>query len=255
MSVDEALLVAAQQGLAPVTVRFYRWEPPTVSLGYFQEASDVNLEALRSLGIGLVRRPTGGRAVLHNDELTYSIVVPAAALPGGHSIGRSYLAITRALLLGLEVLGVQGQVGKESTSRDNLTRACFALATRADVSAAGAKIIGSAQVRRAGVILQHGSIPLTLDRQLHAAIFGQGEAETAAAGGLAALLGRRPSWEELARAFADGFRRCFGVDLQPGQLSPREQEIARHLMETKYGRPEFTLRPPERGRAATRRAG
>ena len=246
MAIDEALLLSVQQGLAPVTVRFYRWRPATVSLGYFQPAEDVDLGVVHSLGLGLVRRPTGGRAILHDDELTYSIAVPADVIPGGRSIGRSYMAITRALLLGLQLLGVRGSVGKAEATRNNLTRACFALSTRADVSAGGAKIIGSAQVRRGGVILQHGSIPLTLDASLHARLFGAADAEKAAAGGLADILGRRPSWQEMIEAFAEGFRRAFDVELAPGELSHRELSLAEDLRRTKYGTAEFTLKPPER---------
>ncbi len=244
MSVDEALLLSVQQGLAPVTVRFYRWRPATVSLGYFQPAEDVDLGVVRELGLGLVRRPTGGRAILHDDELTYSIAIPAELVPGGRSIGRSYVAITRALLVGLEILGVRGEIGKAEASRGNLTRACFALSTRADVSAGGAKLIGSAQVRRGGVILQHGSIPVTLDRELHARLFGAQEAEKAAAGGLAELLGRRPSFDEMARAFAEGFRRAFGVELVVGELTEHERASAERLRESKYGADEFTLTAP-----------
>jgi lipoate-protein ligase A len=246
MSVDEALLEAVWQGLAPITLRFYRWQPATVSLGYFQPAEDVDLAAVERLGLGLVRRPTGGRAILHDDELTYSLVIPAAALPGGRSVGRSYLAISRALLVGLQRLGLAAQVGEQVASRQTLSPACFALATRADLQAAGHKLVGSAQVRRGGVILQHGSLPLTLNRQLHAAVFGEGEVAKLPALGLAAALGRRPSWEELVQALALGFRTTFGVSLQPGALTASERAMARRLERTKYGTPAFTLHAPPR---------
>lgn len=247
MSVDEALLQALRQGLSPITLRFYRWEPATVSLGYFQPAEDVNLQAVRQLGLGLVRRPTGGRAILHDDELTYSIVLPAAAVPGGRSLGRSYRQISAALLAGLVRLGLQARMGNEQTDRDNLPSACFALSTRADLTAAGHKIIGSAQMRRDGFILQHGSIPLTLDRDKHARVFAtkeEAEKLQAKAAGLADVLGRRPSWDELIEALIAGFAEVFHTELVVGRLADEEQEMALHIEREKYGREEFSLCRP-----------
>lgn len=247
MSVDEALLQSLRQGLAPVTLRFYRWQPATVSLGYFQDAGDVNLEAVQQLGLGLVRRPTGGRAILHDDELTYSIVLPAAAIPGGQSLGRSYRQISAALVEGLVRLGLQARMGDAKADRDSLPAACFALSTRADLTAAGHKIIGSAQMRRDGFILQHGSVPLTLDREKHALVFPAGDdAEKlgSKAAGLADILGRRPSWQELVEAFVAGFSEVFGAELVPGPLLPEERDLARRIEQEKYSRKEFTLRPP-----------
>ena len=254
MSVDEALLQSLRQGLAPITLRFYRWQPATVSLGYFQAADDVNLEAVRELGLGLVRRPTGGRAILHDDELTYSIVLPATAIPGGQSLGRSYRRISAALLAGLVQLGLRARMGDEKAERDNLPTACFALSTRADLTAAGHKIIGSAQVRRDGFILQHGSIPLTLDQGKHAAVFATGrEAEKlqAKAAGLADVLGRRPTWEELVEAFTAGFAEVFLAELSPGALTDEEWEMATSIEREKYGRKEFTLHRPDQPTANT----
>jgi len=245
MSVDEALLLSVQQGLAPTTLRFYRWRPATVSLGYFQPADDVNLAAVRCAGLGLVRRPTGGRAILHDDELTYAVVAPADAIPGGRSIGRSYTTIARALLAALRLLGVRAAVGHEQATRATLSRACFALSTRADIAAEGIKLIGSAQLRRGGVILQHGSIPLTLDAAMHEQLFGPADAAKAAAG-LADLLGRRPTWDELIDAFVEGFRQTLGIDFVPGQLTDAEAEAARRLKEEKYATDAYTLTAPTR---------
>ncbi|MCD6351676.1 MAG: lipoate--protein ligase family protein [Armatimonadetes bacterium] len=246
MSVDEALLGSLRQGLAPVTLRFYRWSPPTVSLGYFQPAEDVDLEALARLGLGLVRRPTGGRAILHDDELTYSLTIPAADVPGGRSVGRSYLAISRGLLAGLELLGLRASVGHDKSTRSTLSAGCFALSTRADLTAAGHKIIGSAQTRRGGVILQHGAVPITLDADKHRAVFGPQEAEAvlAAGGGLVDVLGYRPSWQQLVQAFVAGFRQAFDVDIVAGELTDAERELAARLESERYGTEDFTLHCP-----------
>jgi lipoate-protein ligase A len=249
MATDEALLKAVQQGLAPVTVRFYRWATATVSLGYFQAAKDVDREAIARRGFGLVRRPTGGRAILHDDELTYSIVAPASAIPGGRSVGRSYLEISRALMRGLQILGVEARVGEDKATRDNSPAVCFALSTRADLTAQGQKIIGSAQVRREGFILQHGSIPVALDLEKHAAVFGAEEgmlALAAKAKGLAELIGRRAPWEEMTAAFAVGFEEVFHARLDAGHLSAEEEAEAKGLEVGKYARDEFTAKGPGR---------
>ncbi len=255
MAVDEALLRALQQGLCPITVRFYTWRPAAVSLGYFQDVEGaVDLGAVRELGLGLVRRPTGGRAILHDDELTYSIVIPADALPGGRSIGRSYRAISSALARGLRLLGLHASMGGEKAGRDTLPAACFALATRADLAVEGAKVIGSAQVRRGGVILQHGSIPITLDLQVHERLFGRGAgALRHRAAGIAQLLGRRPGLEELVEAFTRGFEEQFQVRLEPGELTQAEVAVAEELAEAKYRRDEYNLVAP--GSEPARREG
>ncbi len=246
MSVDEALLSALQQGLAPITLRFYRWQPPTVSLGYFQDAREVNLKAIERLGLGLVRRPTGGRAILHDDELTYSIVLPADAIPGGRSVGRSYLRISRALLAGLEILGIKAGIGSDQPSRSLISPGCFALSTRADIAVEGRKVIGSAQVRRSGFILQHGAIVISIDADKHTAAFGpeEGRAVASSAVGIAELLGRRPSWNELIRAFVVGFEKVFAIRLCPGELSSWEREQAHRLKSEKYAADSFTLHAP-----------
>jgi lipoate-protein ligase A len=253
MAKDEALLKAVQQGLASVTVRFYRWAPATVSLGYFQAAEDVDREAIGRLGLGLVRRPTGGRAILHDDELTYSIVAPGEAIPGGRNIGRSYLSISEALMRGLEILGIEASVGDEKATRDNSPAACFALSTRADLTARGQKVIGSAQMRREGFILQHGSIPVALDLGKHAAVFGAvsgaekaAEQLAAKASGVAGLIGRRPSWEEMERAFALGFAEVFHARMEAGEMTAAEEAEAEKLEAEKYGTEEFTVRAPNR---------
>ncbi len=249
MAKDEALLRAVQQGLASVTVRFYRWEPATVSLGYFQPAEDVDRAAIERLGLGLVRRPTGGRAILHDDELTYSIVAPGEAIPGGRSIGRSYLSISEALMRGLEILGIEARVGDEKATRDNSPAICFALSTRADLTAQGQKVIGSAQVRREGFILQHGSIPVALDLAKHAAVFGAEQAAeelAAKASGVAGLIGRRPSWDEMTAAFAAGFAEVFHTRMEAGEMTAAEEAEAERLEAEKYGTEEFTVRAPNR---------
>jgi len=238
--------------IVPPTLRIYGWSPPAVSLGRFQEVDQqVDTEALQQRGWDLVRRPTGGRAILHDDEVTYSVCVDQSQLPKGDSVLRSYQYLSRGIQRGLELLGVEAQLGRESPIRGSGGRPqsaiCFNHSTRADMVAAGRKIVGSAQVRKNGIILQHGSVPITLDISEHLAIMsgsgGPEEAQTlgAAAVGVSDLLGRPVTYEELAKALVVGFGEALGLELQTGQLTDVEQARAEQLCVAKYGTDEWNL--------------
>jgi len=122
MAADEAILEGVDRGSSPPTLRVYAWEPPTVSIGHSQKASvELDLEACRRRGFGVVRRPTGGRAVLHAGELTYSVVGRSGEPPLGGTIAESYKAIADGLLLGLEQLGVRAELAAVAVSYTHLT--------------------------------------------------------------------------------------------------------------------------------------
>lgn len=169
MWIDEFLLDRAVRERAPRPVlRIYRWLGPTLSVGAHQRLSDELLARCRSRGVGVVRRPTGGSAVLHGKDLTYAVVAPHRGL----GVLETYREVAGALIDGLARLGIDARVG---TRRDRAAggqsapapgQACFATTLGADLQAGDAKICGSAQVRRRGWFLQHGSIPLGDDRQL-----------------------------------------------------------------------------------------
>src|SRR5438128_7609979 len=160
MAVDEVLLDGVAAGSAPPTLRFYAWSPACLSLGYFQPVSVVNLEGCRGLGVDVVRRPTGGRAILHDRELTYSVALPASVL--GHDAGilPSYRRLSLALQAGLARLGIEVSLAPESEapSRAGQGPVCFDRPSAHEILLRGRKVVGSAQVRRAGALLQHGSI-------------------------------------------------------------------------------------------------
>jgi len=174
MGLDWALLERAAQGGPPV-LRLYGWEPPCLSLGRFQEAADLPVRA-RALGLEAVRRPTGGRAVLHHQEVTYSVILPPA-LVADAGIRTSYAVLSGALNAALAPLAdAQRSTPNAQCSPREAHRAtpnCFALASECDTLVAGRKLIGSAQVRHAGALLQHGSLLLAVDRPLWAALFGE----------------------------------------------------------------------------------
>ncbi len=258
MAVDEAVLRSCARGETGPTLRFYQWDPACLSLGYFQDATrEVNLEALPSLGVHLVRRLTGGKAVLHDHELTYSVVVPEKLLPG--SVLETYRRISQALVEGLRLMGIPATIAaleRGVTSRDPRFRqaACFSAPSWFEILWDGKKLIGSAQNRKNGVILQHGSIPFTFDASKLTKCIRTSSPEHAEraramlerkAAGVSQALGRDCERTELEEHLKAGFAAALGWRLEPGTLTAKEEEETRRLMETKYGNPAWTM---ERGR-------
>lgn len=171
MSVDDWLLDRHRQSACPPTLRFYTWSSPTISLGYHQRRVPEFWRQLTWQGqpVSLVRRPTGGRAVLHDGDLTYSIVT--SGLSGNRQ--QVYRQLCLFLIRGWQALGVRLQFGDRTRGEYTQRASCFATATAADlVTDTGAKSIGSAQLWRGDAVLQHGSMPLTLDRNLFECVFG-----------------------------------------------------------------------------------
>jgi lipoate-protein ligase A len=167
MAVDEALLRSRAHG-GPPTLRLYRWRVPTLSLGRFQRLGDVDFDACARFGVDVVRRVTGGRGVLHDDELTYSVVAAEAdGLPRG--VSASYRHLGSALLRSYRLLGVDAEIAAGS-AKGRGNGACYLAATQADLSLAGSKLSGSAQVWRDGACLQHGSFVVSRDVPREAAV-------------------------------------------------------------------------------------
>jgi lipoate-protein ligase A len=233
MGIDGALLASRARG-GPPTLRLYLWNRPTASLGRFQPFTDVDGAACLSRGVDAVRRATGGRGVLHDDELTYSVTASEEdGLPRG--VAASYRHLGGALLEAYRLLGVPAELTAAHRGRRG-SAACYLAATQADLSLAGAKLSGSAQVWRDGACLQHGSFVVTRDVAREAQVF---RLDTSAAEALAAeavtieqAIGRRPSAEELVAAVAEGFARALGVVLEPGGLTAEEELHAARLART-----------------------
>lgn len=255
MAIDEAIMRAHGRGEVPPTLRFYGWEPAAVSIGYFQSmAGEVDLEAVRRGGYGYVRRSTGGRMIFHHMELTYSVTIREELLPGG--VVETYKEISRGLLEGLRLLGAAPELsgGEEDPRRQNpggFNTACFDTPSAYELTVNGKKIAGSAQTRKDGVILQHGSILLQNDVDLLFSVLRvpEGAAERlkerfrAKATSTFDALGRKVGYEEAAQAFTGGFTR--GLDLAltaADRLTPAEQAEADALLLTKYGSDEWNLK-------------
>ena len=252
MSVDEAIMAAVATGESPPTLRFYAWEPPCLSLGYGQSSTDVDMERLRERGCDLVRRPTGGRAILHTDELTYLLCVPQDHPLARGGIVESYRRISEALAVGLESIGMVSQAQRRAEKIVDPGPVCFEVTSHYEIATQdGRKLIGSAQLRRKGCVLQHGSLPLTGDvaRICDALLFATDAERQIAkvrvrehASTLADALDREISWMHAANALAYGFAETFDVQLIEDGLTASEEAIANELLSTQYGAAEFTRR-------------
>lgn len=241
MAVDEALLDDPEGGW---TLRLYRWERPTISLGYAQPyARGVDTAVARRLGIPVVRRPTGGRAVLHADEITYALTGPVDRSPLSGSVSHSYRCIAAGLQAGLRRLGADLQIERSGpTPRPESKGPCFSARTRYELSARGRKVVGSAQRRRDGRLLQHGAVLLGHpDGRLWAAL-GAGHRQAAASSaGLVEVLGRRPAARALACSLGAALAEALRLTPRRGVLSRAEIRRARGL-EAKYRDSGWTRR-------------
>jgi len=204
------------------TLRVYAWDPPCVSLGFHQRTAELDLDRCRALGYDVVRRPTGGRAVLHDREITYSLVVPESIFGRATSVIESYRILSQGLIEGLALLGITTRLapGSEHAGQGG-SAACFASAARCDLVHGDRKVVGSAQVRRRGVILQHGSIPL-VDREEaeRMAILGEDAEPITGVTDLTTAAGRTITYAEAAQALRQGFAGAFGLQFLEAGFGP-----------------------------------
>lgn len=269
MAVDEAILEASGRGLAHPTLRLYAWSPPCLSLGFRQPAADIDIEALRSRSWDIVRRPTGGRSILHTDELTYSVCGPFSEPRLSGSVLESYRRLSAALLEALHRLQIPAESHPELAKPPNESNisieegvtgpVCFEVPSSYEITAKGKKLVGSAQSRKREGVLQHGSLPLSgdLTRITQVLVFpvqggSQPGDETARERAARRLLERAItaeeclrrslSWEQAAEAFTAGFSRALNLELKAEELTNDEIRRAEELVRTKYGHPDWTGR-------------
>jgi lipoyl(octanoyl) transferase len=245
MALDEALLESTAAGSLPPTLRFFAWEPPTLSLGIGQSAADADQEALRTLGWGLVRRPTGGRAILHTDELTYSITTAESHPLAQGSILESYRRFSRGLLAGLHILGVDAQAAADH-ARGSAGAICFETPSSYEITSGGRKLIGSAQARLRGGVLQHGTLPLSGDVSRIVQVLAGPEKNVAHVHARAATLaeasGRAIAWRECAEVIRQGFQNEFGMVFTETDITSEELSRADQLVIEKYGNDTWTMK-------------
>jgi lipoate-protein ligase A len=232
MAVDRAILESHEAGDAQPTLRLYRWNRPTVSLGRFQRRADIDEAFCRDRGIGVCRRPTGGRGVLHDDELTYSIIAGVRdGVPRG--VGASYRMLCGALVEAYRRLGVSADL----TSRPRGERAagaCYLHATHADLSVGAAKLSGSAQVWSRGSCLQHGSFVISRDIERESAVFRLDERGRSALARTTLTIsdatGARPEEAALQEAVVTGIASALGIRFDCGALDAGERDAAQRLV-------------------------
>jgi lipoate-protein ligase A len=232
MALDEAILAAHLKNLVPPTLRFYGFKPPCISIGHSQIIGSEVLAKARLFGFDLVRRPTGGRAVLHANELTYSLIGSTGIGSSGlsSSILEAYKQICLGLQLGMESLGLPLELGETKVPYKDL-QDCFAATTGSDLHYQGKKMIGSAQLRRKQAVLQHGSILLNQDQKLLPKIFGHAESEVIRHANLYEVLGKEISLEELTSCLSQGFAQAFDCQFVLGKFTEEEKTTARQLGE------------------------
>lgn len=248
MAIDEALLRSRIGGAGPPTVRFYGWLPASVSLGYAQPYDGtVDRDRCAALGIGIVRRPTGGSAILHESparEVTYAVVASSSDFPGAHDVLETYRVIGQGLVGGLGRLGAAAELAPivRGRSADASPPAfCFVRTGAYEIAVGGRKLVGSAQRRQRGALLQHGTVVLDADPARIRAAFPKERDPLARMTSLAEVLGRRLAFDEVVTAVAGGLALALGVALAPGGLSPGEMALAEALVAEKYGTTAWTI--------------
>jgi len=265
MAVDEALLHSVQKGDPPV-LRLYEWNPATISIGYFQEVEKaVDLDKCNRSGVKLVRRITGGRAVLHNKELTYSFCGYSKTFPElGKNVAETYQTISTALLVSLKALGIEAQWVKPSREERNIKNSfavkgdklseknifdlpCFSSFSRYEISFQGKKLIGSAQRRFGDFFLQHGSI-LLRKGELKLTYFLPKDNSFKKiyveenSTNLGEIRGGEVSYLEIIRSLKQGFGRFFQKDFDESLLAPEELKNTQRFIEEKYSKDEWNLK-------------
>lgn len=254
MAVDMAILEAVAAKESFPTLRLYAWNPACLSLGYGQHIAEVDHERLFKRGWDIVRRPTGGRAILHTDELTYSVsLAPDDDLAAG-TVVESYFRLSQALMDGLELLGARLESKPAAqASGEQLGPVCFETPSHYEITWTGRKLVGSAQVRRAGGMLQHGSVPIFGDigRIVDALAYPDEPAREAAraqvrarATTLSEALGQDISFDLVSAALVMGFQSALQVDFIETVAQPSASEIARarQLQAEFYAHPSWTSR-------------
>ncbi|TCT20893.1 lipoate-protein ligase A [Melghiribacillus thermohalophilus] len=253
MALDEALLNWHSQGLIPPVLRFYQWKPAGLSLGYFQKIQGkIRVEAVEKHGFDMVRRLTGGRAVLHDHELTYSVVVSEEHEKMPKTVTEAYRVISQGILEGYRNLGIQAEFSiPERKLGKNSSAVCFEEPSWYELVIDGKKAAGSAQTRQKGVILQHGSVPISMDTEVLFDLFEYSSdkirqrakekfAERAIT--IEEVLKREVPVEEVKDAFYEGFRSGLGIELQPFELTSEQLEEVQNLADTRYSTDAWTYK-------------
>jgi len=253
MAVDEAILESSIQKKVLPTLRLFAWHPYTLSLGHAQPVSNINLMRLNSKGWGLVRRPTGGKAILHADEMTYSVCAPNDNLLVRGNVIESYRRLSQGLLQGLAILGIAADSKPKNENERGLTAnpVCFQYPSDYEITFNNKKLIGSAQARKKNGVLQHGSIPLFGDiSRITQVLNYKNEREELLSRDLLItrattifeILKRKINWFEMAEAITLGFSKALNIQFIEDRLTRQELERSYDIYRTKYSNQNWTFR-------------
>ena len=257
MAMDEALLNFVSRGEIGPVIRFYTWSPATLSIGYFQRLKkEIDIDKVAEKGFGIVRRQTGGRGVLHDKELTYSVIVPESHPNMPTTVTEAYKVISQGLLEGFKNLGFETYfaVPRSKEEREKLKQprssVCFDAPSWYELVVEGRKIAGSAQTRQKGVILQHGSIlqDIDINELFDMFIFKNNrlkakmkEAFVEKAVAINDISDTHITIEEMKVAFEKGFKTGLNIELKPLQLNDLQHKEIKEL-EHKYRSDEWMYR-------------
>lgn len=249
MAMDEALLNFVSRGEIDPVIRFYTWNPATLSIGYFQRLQkEIDIDKVKEKGYGLVRRQTGGRGVLHDKELTYSVIVPESHANMPSTVTEAYKIISQGLLEGFKNLGFETYfaIPRSKEERDKLKQprssVCFDAPSWYELVVEGRKIAGSAQTRQKGVILQHGSIlqDIDIDDLFDMFIFKNERLKAKMkenfvqkAVAINDISNQHITLNEMENAFKSGFKKGLNIDFKPLELTEKQKEEVQEL-EEKY---------------------
>lgn len=259
MAVDEAILTSVGRGDAPPTLRFYTWSTPWVSLGSSQSHLDLDRTAIEREGLAIVRRSSGGTAVLHRGQLGYAAVLPADHSLWTGDLARSYERLSAPLLHAFTRLGAAVAAAPPGANADFIrnapllaSRSCFGGLGPYEIVTAQSrkKLVGNSQVRRKLSSTQHGVIQVHGNQDSLALMIVGTRSERADLANylgdhvesLEAVLGRPVHVAEVVDAIVDGFRQTLGIQFELGDLSPDERASADELIAAKYGNPAWTFR-------------
>lgn len=258
MALDEALLTWHSEGKIPPVIRFYGWNPPTLSIGYFQKVDrEINMDALQRYGLGFVRRPTGGRGVLHDKELTYSVIVSEGHPQMPKTVTEAYRVISEGILEGFKALGLNAHFSiprsekEKQTLKNPRSSVCFDAPSWYELVVEGRKVAGSAQTRQKGVILQHGSILLDLDEDMLFDLFIYPNERvrqrmqrmfSSKAVAINSLREEPVTLEEACVAFKTGFEKGLNVDLEPYVLTEAEHAYVEEIEHERYANDSWNYR-------------
>ncbi|MBI4844784.1 MAG: lipoate--protein ligase family protein [Nitrospirae bacterium] len=235
MALDEAICDAVRRKLSPPTLRVYKWARPSVSIGYFQKISDIDIDYCKNNDYPVVRRLTGGRAILHDSEITYSFSAKKGSLYFNGRLRNDYTIISRALVEGLKLCGIPAEISfKRKKASEQKSPVCFKVVSYGEVTVNDRKVIGSAQKRYSDGFLQHGSILLRHeDAELKKVIRCGGREDLSGIGSISGYSDENIS-RRLVRALKKAFEAVLDVKMISDEPGVHELKLARELESEKY---------------------